>query len=128
MKQTPETIVLLNFVCEDIQKIARAIRDKHIYTMVMPYTVSVERLMQEKPAGLIICTDAGAPEHGEELKKFTALGLPVMKIMNSRNPASRTISAIPDMEDTFLFLSSCFFSRFIAIPLAHICTPSVVEI
>ena len=84
MKQTPETIVLLNFVCEDIQKIARAIRDKHIYTMVMPYTVSVERLMQEKPAGLIICTDAGAPEHGEELEKFTALGLPVMKIMNSR--------------------------------------------
>ena len=84
MKQTPETIVLLNFVCEDIQKIARAIRDKHIYTMVMPYTVSVERLMQEKPAGLIICTDAGAPEHGEELEKFMALGLPVMKIMNSR--------------------------------------------
>ena len=84
MKQTPETIVLLNFVCEDIQKIARAIRDKHIYTMVMPYTVSVERLMQEKPAGLIICTDDGAPEHGEELEKFTALGLPVMKIMNSR--------------------------------------------
>ena len=84
MKQTPETIVLLNFVCEDIQKIARAIRDKHIYTMVMPYTVSVERLMQEKTAGLIICTDAGAPEHGEELEKFTALGLPVMKIMNSR--------------------------------------------
>ena len=84
MKQTPETIVLLNFVCEDIQKIARAIRDKHIYTMVMPYTVSVERLMQEKPVGLITCTDAGAPEHKEELEKFSSLGLPVMKIINSR--------------------------------------------
>ena len=84
MKQTPETVVLLNFVCEDIQKIARAIRDKHIYTMVMPYTVSVERLMQEKPVGLITCTDAGAPEHKEEMEKFLSLGLPVMKIINSR--------------------------------------------
>ena len=53
MKQTPETVVLLNFVCDGIQKIARAIRDRHIYTMVMPYTVSTERLMQEKPVGLI---------------------------------------------------------------------------
>ena len=84
MKQTPETVVLLNFVCEDIQKIARAIRDKHIYTMVMPYTVSVERLMQEKPVGLITCTDAGAPEHKEEMEKFLSLGLPVMKIINSK--------------------------------------------
>ncbi len=84
MKQTPETIILLNFVCEDIQKIARAIRDKHIYTMVMPYTVGVERLMQEKPVGLIICTDAGAPEHKEEFERFSSLGLPVMKIINSR--------------------------------------------
>ena len=36
MKQTPETIILLNFVCEDIQKVARAVRDRNIYTMVMP--------------------------------------------------------------------------------------------
>ena len=37
MKQTPETIVLLNFVCEDIQKAARLVRDSGIYTMVMSY-------------------------------------------------------------------------------------------
>ena len=40
MKQTPETIILLNFVCEDIQKAARLVRDSGIYTMVMPYTTS----------------------------------------------------------------------------------------
>ena len=84
MKQTPETIVLLNFVCEDIQKLARAIRDKHIYTMVMPYTVSAERLMQENPCGLIICSDAGAPEHKEALARFAALGLPEHKIIVSK--------------------------------------------
>ncbi len=88
MKQTPETVVLMNFVCDDIQKIARSIRDRHIYTMVMPYTVSTERLMQEKPAGLIICADADAPAHEEELNKFTALGLPVFKLTVEKNTDS----------------------------------------
>ena len=80
MKQTPETVVLLNFVCDGIQKIARSIRDRHIYTMVMPYTVSAERLMQEKPVGLILCADAGAPAHEEEEKRFLSLGLPVFRM------------------------------------------------
>ena len=53
MKQTPETVVLVNFGCEEIQKFARAIRDRHIYTMVMPYTVPAERVMQEAPVGLM---------------------------------------------------------------------------
>lgn len=68
MKQTPETIVLLNFVCEDIQKIARAIRDKHIYTMVMPYTVSVERLMQENPQVSSSARMPGLPNTGRNSK------------------------------------------------------------
>lgn len=80
MKQTPETIILLNFVCTDIQKIARAIRDRHIYTMVMPYTVSAERVMEEAPVGLIVCKDAAAPDHSEELKKFAALNLPMCEV------------------------------------------------
>lgn len=80
MKSTPETVVLLNFVCKDIQKLARAVRGKCIYTMVMPYTVSVERLMAEKPVGLIVCRDAGAPEKTEELRKFQSLGVPVLEI------------------------------------------------
>ena len=73
MKQTPETIVMLNFVCDDIQKIARAVRDKNIYTMVMPYTVSAERVNQEKTVGLIVCKDADAPARDAELAKFKAL-------------------------------------------------------
>ena len=78
MKQTPETIVLLNFVCEDIQKIARGIRAKNIYTMVMPFTVGNERLLQEKPAGLIVCADENAPGHVAELARFQALGMPLL--------------------------------------------------
>ncbi len=32
--------------------------------------------MQENPAGLILCADAGVPDTAEEREKFTALGLP----------------------------------------------------
>ena len=80
MKQTPETIVMLNFVCDDIQKIARAVRDKNIYTMVMPYTVSAERVKQEKPVGLIVCKDKTAPARDAELAKFKALNIPLVEL------------------------------------------------
>ena len=80
MKQTPETIVLLNFVCEDIQKAARLVRDSGIYTMVMPYTTPVERVMQEKPVGLIVCSDRGVPAREADRKRFQSLGLPLLEL------------------------------------------------
>ena len=80
MKQTPGTIVLVNFGCEDIQKFARSIRDRHIYTMVMPYTVPAERVMEEKPVGLILCADAGTPERPGAREKFEALKLPILDL------------------------------------------------
>ena len=80
MKQTRETVVLLNFGCNDIQKFARAIRDRHIYTMVMPYTVPIERVSQENPVGLIICADAAAPARPEAMAKFSALNLPTLDL------------------------------------------------
>ena len=80
MKQTPETIVLLNFGCKDIQKFARAIRDRHIYTMVMPWTVPVDRLLQEAPVGVILCADPGAAAHPEARAKFEALQLPLLDL------------------------------------------------
>ena len=80
MKQTPETVVLVNFGCEEIQKFARAIRDRHIYTMVMPYTVPAERVMQEAPVGLILCADAGVPARPEARAKVDALKLPTLDL------------------------------------------------
>ena len=82
MKQTPETIILLNFACADIQLLARGIRNEGIYTMVMPYTVSVERVMAEKPSGLIFCHD-GAP--AAATAPFAALGVPTTTA-SSRTP------------------------------------------
>ena len=80
MKQTPETVVLLNFGCTDIQKFARAIRDKNIYTMVMPYTVPVERVTQENPVGLIICADSDAADRSDAKAKFSSLNLPTLDL------------------------------------------------
>ena len=79
IKKTPETVILLNFGCKDIQKYARAIRSEHIYTMVMPWTTPTSRVMQEEPVGLIVCRDAAAPEHPVELEAFSKLGVPLFK-------------------------------------------------
>ena len=80
VKKTPQTVVLLNFGCQDIQKYARAIRAEHIYTMVMPWTVPVERLMAEEPVGVIVCRDEGVAEHPQDLARFQALGLPLLQV------------------------------------------------
>ncbi|NMA45438.1 MAG: glutamine-hydrolyzing GMP synthase [Lentisphaerae bacterium] len=82
MKQTPETIILMNFACADIQLLARGIRGEGIYTMVMPYTVSKERIMAEKPSGLIFCYDG---EAAAATAPFTTLGVPTT-VANSRTP------------------------------------------
>ena len=76
MKHTPETVVLVNCGCNDIQQIARAVRAGHIYTMVMPYTVSPERIAEESPRAVVFCADALAPERiarfdGLDVPKFT---------------------------------------------------------
>ncbi len=87
MKKTPETIILLNFGCADIQKLARLIRDRHIYTMVMPYTVSQKRLLEEKPVGLIICRDQAEAKHEAEFSLFSGLGLPLLSLEISEKAA-----------------------------------------
>ncbi len=80
IKKTPETVILLNFGCKDIQKFARAIRAEKIYTMVMPWTVPAERVLQESPVGIIVCRDPQAPEHPADLARFQALGLPLLEV------------------------------------------------
>ena len=91
MKKTLETVVLLNFGYSDIQKFARAIRDRNIYTMVMPYTVSAERVSQENPCGLIICADEGVPARPEALEKFAALNLPVLNLCDGNADVEKAV-------------------------------------
>mgnify|MGYP003312046064 CR=1 FL=1 len=78
MKKTEETIVLINCGYESIQKFARAIREQHIYTMVMPYSVSVERVMEEKPQGVILVAEKNDPAIAEHVRKFANLTVPML--------------------------------------------------
>ena len=73
MKHTPETVVLVNCGCNEIQTIARGVRAEHIYTMVMPYTVSAERVMAEKPQAVIFCADAPA---ADRIARFDSVDVP----------------------------------------------------
>ena len=80
MKQTKETIILLNCGCTEIQKLARAVRAGHIYTMVMPWTVSPERVLAEQSAGLIFCADQANAEIAKGIEKFADLKLPKLAV------------------------------------------------
>lgn len=108
MKHVKETVVLLNFGCENIQKVARAIRDKNIYTMVMPYTVPTERLLEEKPVGLIICADQVAERPVFELARFQELGIPVAYVGAAATMAEKPEIAADDTESLCKFcMNSC---------------------
>ncbi len=98
MKHVKETVVLLDFGCEGIQKIARGIRDNHIYTMVMPYSVPVARLMEEKPVGLIVCADTVMEKPAAALGKFIELGIPMIFAGAAAQIAQKPEVALNDIE------------------------------
>jgi len=78
MKTTPETVVLVNCACADIQKLARKVRDRHVYTMVMPVLTPLERLMAESPAGIIFAGDGEEGAIAAAAAPFAAAGVPSM--------------------------------------------------
>ena len=80
IQKTPETVILINFGCKDIQQFARAIRAKRIYTMVMPWTTPNERVLQESPVGIIACRDPQAPAHPSDEARFASLGIPFLSV------------------------------------------------
>ena len=73
MKVTPETVVLIDCNCNEIQKIARAVRSAKVYTMIMPCSVPLERLQAEKPVGIIFCADKNEPELAAKAAGIAAL-------------------------------------------------------
>ena len=100
MKRTKETIVLINCGCAGVQKFARAIRSHHIYTMVMPYTVTAERVMEEAPAGLIFVADAASDKVAEQLAKFQELEMPKIAVNAAADmlPGMKKANAKDDLD------------------------------
>ena len=78
MKRTPETVVLIDCGCSAVQKIARAVRDKNIYTMVIPGGAPVARVMEEQPVGLVLIAGDDAAKNSAIQQKFADVALPQM--------------------------------------------------
>ena len=91
MKVTPETVVLINCGCEGIQKLARAVRAKKVYTMVIPYSASVERVNAEKPAGLILVADGNGALLEEAKQKFAVCGIPLLVVTDPENAVQTAV-------------------------------------
>ena len=91
MKVTPETVVLINCGCEGIQKLARAVRAQKVYTMVIPYSASVERVNAEKPAGLILVADGNGALLEEAKQKFAVCGIPQLVVTDPENAVQTAV-------------------------------------
>ena len=91
MKVTPETVVLINCGCEGIQKLARAVRSRKVYTMVIPYSASAERVSAEKPAGLILVADGNGALLNEAKQKFAVCGVPLLVITDPENSVQTAV-------------------------------------
>ena len=91
MKVTPETVVLINCGCEGIQKLARAVRAQKVYTMVIPYSASVDRVNAEKPAGLIFVADGNGALLEEARQKFAVCGVPQLVITEPENAVQTAV-------------------------------------
>ena len=78
-----QTIVILDFGSQTTQLIARRIREQKVYSEIHPYTLSLERLKELRPAGIILsggpCSvpDEDAPKCDPDLFE---LGIPILGI------------------------------------------------
>ena len=80
---THSTIVILDFGSQYTQLIARRIREFNVFSVVLPCTVALERVLALKPAGIVLSGgpssvyDDAAPKADPEVLKC---GLPVLGI------------------------------------------------
>ena len=76
-----ETVIVLDFGGQYNQLIARRIRECNVYCEVHPYDLSLEKIKEMNPKGIILtggpnsCYEEGAPTYSKELFE---LGIPVL--------------------------------------------------
>ena len=79
----PQKILILDFGGQYTQLIARRVRENHVYSEVVPWSIPAEELRQRRPAGIILSGgpssvhDADAPQCDPAVY---ALGVPVLGI------------------------------------------------
>ena len=78
-----QPIIVLDFGAQYAQLIARRVRECHVYSLILPYNVSVDRIMGLNPRGIIL---SGGPASVHERnspqldRSFFDLGIPVLGI------------------------------------------------
>ena len=78
-----ELILILDFGGQYNQLIARRVRECNVYSEVVPYNISIEKILEKNPKGIIF-TGGPASVYGEESpkcdKRIFELGIPVLGI------------------------------------------------
>ena len=78
-----EKIIVLDFGSQYSQLIARRVRECHVYSQILPFSASAERISKEAPAGIILSGGPAsvyadhAPKCDPELFR---LGIPILGI------------------------------------------------
>jgi len=78
-----ETVLVLDFGGQYNQLIARRVREANVYCEVLPYDVSVERILEKKPKGIIFTggpSSVTAPDAPKCAKEVFELGIPILGI------------------------------------------------
>ncbi|HRX09098.1 MAG TPA: GMP synthase (glutamine-hydrolyzing), partial [Candidatus Limiplasma sp.] len=81
--QKPECVVILDFGAQYTQLIARRVRECGVFSEVLPYSATIEEILEKEPKGLIL---SGGPASvlAEDAPKCDpavfSLGVPVLGI------------------------------------------------
>src|SRR5919199_5893376 len=54
-----DTVLVVDFGAQYAQLIARRVREAHVYSEIVPHTISADELLAKKPAGVIL---SGGPK------------------------------------------------------------------
>jgi len=93
-KESPPTVFVLDFGAQYAQLIARRVRECHVYSEIVPYSVDADTLARRDPAGIILSGgpasvyEPGAPDCDERIFK---LGVPVLGICYGQQLMAQTL-------------------------------------
>lgn len=80
-----EIVLVLNFGGESSQRIARKIRDAKVYSEILPYNVSIDRIKSLDPRGIVLTRaqeESNIPNGDKYYKQVYDLGVPT-KVMST---------------------------------------------
>ncbi|MDO4288494.1 MAG: glutamine-hydrolyzing GMP synthase [Eubacterium sp.] len=97
-----ETIVIIDFGAQYNQLIARRVREAKVYSEVLPYDVSVERIQEIAPKGIIF-TGGPSSVHEEGAPKcdprIYELGIPMLGICYGAQLMAQQLGGLTDSAD-----------------------------